>query len=369
MEINFVDLKKQYSEIEKEVNLAIAEVLKTTAFILGDNVKQFETEFAGYCRSKYAVGVGSGLDALALSLNALGIKEGDEVITVANTFIATVDAISHNNARPVFVDIDPGTYNIDVKQLKKKITNKTKAIIPVHLFGQPVDMDPLLDLAREYGLKVIEDACQAHGAEYKAKRAGSLSDAGCFSFYPGKNLGAYGDGGIVVTDDQDLADQLKMLRNYGQKVKYYHEVKGFNSRLDELQAAVLRVKLRYLDRWNTVRRARAALYTKLLEAVPGIVLPVVLDRVSHVYHLYVIRCEKRDDLQKFLHSKGIFTGIHYPVPIHFQKAYADLGYKKGDFPFTEDYAGKILSLPMFAELSEEEVRFICAQIKEFVSKG
>lgn len=365
MKISFVDLKRQYKSIKDEINAKINEVLESTQFILGENVKAFEEAFAKYCSAKYAVGVASGSDALTLSLKALGIGEEDEVITVPNTFIATVDAISRNNAKSVFVDIDPETYNIDVNKIEEKITDKTKAIIPVHLYGQPADMDPILKIAKEYGLKVIEDACQAHGAEYNGKKVGSLGDVGCFSFYPGKNLGAYGDGGIIVTNNFEIAEKVKMLRNYGQKIKYYHDFVGYNSRLDELQAAILRVKLKYLDEWNELRRLHAEQYNRCLDGLSGIRLPLSKKEVKHVYHLYVIRCENRDTLQKKLLSKEIFTGIHYPVPIHLQHAYTKLGYRIGDFPVTEEYAKKILSLPMFPELTDKEIIYICKMIKKF----
>lgn len=364
MKISFVDLKRQYDSIKCEINVKIDEVLNSTQFILGENVKTFEEEFAKYCNAKYAIGVASGTDALTLSLGSLGICEGDEVITVPNTFIATVDAISRNNARPVFVDIDPETYNIDVNKIEEKITERTKAIMPVHLYGQPADMDPILKIAEDHDIKVIEDACQAHGAEYKSKKVGSLGHIGCFSFYPGKNLGAYGDGGIIVTNDFDVAEKIKMLRNYGQKVKYYHDFIGYNSRLDEMQAAILRVKLRYLDKWNDSRRIHAKEYNDFLDGIPDIVLPNVLENVKHVYHLYVIQCVNRVQKQEILFSKGISTGIHYPVPIHLQCAYSKLGYHRGDFPVTEEYAEKILSLPMYSELTIEEISHICEQITE-----
>lgn len=359
MKIQFVDLKRQYESIKVEINAKINEVLNSTQFILGDNVKAFEEEFAQYCNAKYAVGVASGTDALTLSIEALGIGKGDEVITVPNTFIATVDAISRNNAKPVFVDIDPETYNIDVTKIEEKITDKTKAIIPVHLYGQPAEMDQILKIAKEYGLKIIEDACQAHGTEYRGKKVGALGNIGCFSFYPGKNLGAYGDGGIVVTNSFEIAEKIRMLRNYGQKVKYYHDFVGYNSRLDEMQAAILRVKLNKLNEWNDARRRNAQLYNELLEHV---VIPTEADFVKHVYHVYIVRTKKRDKLAAYLQSEGISTGIHYPQPIHFQKAYETLGYIKGSFPITEKYATEILSLPMFPELQQDEIEYITKKI-------
>ncbi len=363
MNIPFIDLKRQYNSIKDEVNTKIDEILQNTHFILGGNTEAFEKEFAKYCRVKYAVGVASGSDALTLSLKAVGISKEDEVITVPNTFIATVDAISRNNANPVFVDIDPETYNIDVTKIEEKITDETKAIIPVHLYGQPVDMAPIIKLAKEYDLKIIEDACQAHGAEYKGQKVGSFGDVGCFSFYPAKNLGAYGDGGMVVTNNEEITERIKMLRNYGQSKKYYHDFMGYNSRLDEIQSAILRVKLRHLDEWNNKRREHAKLYNELLENVSGIKTPVEKDYTKHVYHLYVIRCKNRYELQQYLTSKGVSTGIHYPIPVHLQRAYKHLEYNKGGFPITERYANEILSLPMFPELTDEEIKYICNRIK------
>lgn len=364
MNISFVNLKRQYSSLKNEVDEKILDVLQSTQFILGPNVEKFEEEFARYCDTKYAVGMASGTDALALGLEALGIGHGDEVITVPNTFIATVDAISRNGAKPVFVDINPETYNIDVNKIKEKISSKTKAIIPVHLYGNPVEMDALSELAIEYDVKIVEDACQAHGAIYKEKKVGSFGDIGCFSFYPGKNLGAYGDGGIAVTNNKEIAEKLKMLRNYGQSQKYYHDFIGYNSRLDEIQAAILRVKLKHLDDWNDLRGIHAKKYNELLNDIDGISKPSEQIHSKHVYHLYVIRCNEREKLQKYLTSKGISTGIHYPIPIHLQKAYQHLGYRQGDFPITEDYADRILSLPMFPDLTEEEIKYVARRIRE-----
>jgi len=366
MDIPLVDLKRQYEFVKEEIADKIEKVLRSTQYILGEEVEKFEKEFANYCGAKYAIGVASGSDALALSLKALGVAKEDDVITVPNTFTATVDAISGNNAKPVFVDIDPETYNIDITRIEEKVTDKTKAIIPVHLYGQPADMDPILKLAREHNLKIIEDACQAHGAEYKGKKVGSLGDAGCFSFYPAKNLGAYGDGGMVVTNNEEIAERIRMLRNYGQSKKYYHDFIGYNSRLDEIQAAVLRVKLKYLNEWNNKRREKAKLYNELLENVSGIETPIEKDYAKHAYHLYVIRCRDRNELQHYLSSKDVSTGIHYPIPVHLQRAYKHLGYKKGDFLITEKYVNEILSLPMFPELSEKEIKYIYMNIKIFL---
>ena len=365
--VNFMDLKAQLPEIYNSIDDRITSVIANTSFILGKEVELFEEEFARFHQAKYGVGVGSGTEALHLALLACGVKEGDEVITAANTFIATALAISYTGARPVLADIDPQTYNIDVSKIEEAVTERTKAIIPVHLYGQPADMDAILEIAAKHNLKVIEDACQAHGAEYKGRRVGSIGDAGCFSFYPGKNLGAYGDGGMVVTNDEQTADSLKLLRNYGQRVKYYHSLKGFNSRLDTIQAAVLRVKLTHLKRWNDLRREHAGLYSQLLRDADCIT-PLEVINSHHVYHLYVIRVENRPELQKYLASKGVDTIIHYPVPIHLQEAYRDLGYSRGDFPVTEEYADQILSLPMFAELTPAQIEWVARAAKEGLEK-
>ncbi len=364
MNIPFVDLKAQYLTIEQEVNAAIADVLKNADFILGHAVDQFEDEFADYCNTAYAVGVDSGYSALELILRAYGVGPGDEVITAANTFIATALSISNCGATPVFVDADPDTYNLDPTKLEAAITPATKAIMPVHLYGQPADMDPILTIARKHGLKVIEDAAQGHGGRYKGRIVGSLGDAAAFSFYPGKNLGAYGDGGAVVTNDPDLVDQLRLLRNLGQRVKYQHEIKGFNRRLDTMQAAVLRVKLRYLDQWNAARRRVAAEYAQRLRGLP-VTTPYTPTDLEHVYHLYVIRAQNRGELQKFLTERGIATGLHYPTPIHLQEAYAELGYGPADFPVTEALSQEILSLPIYSELSDDAVQYIAESIAEF----
>lgn len=358
MNIPFVDLGRQYDSIKYEINGEIEKVLKSAQFILGENVEAFENEFASYCGVKYGVGVASGTDALVLSLRALGIRSEDEVITAVNTYIATVDAIARNGAKPVFVEPEPESYNIDVTKIEEKITDKTKAVLPVHLYGQPADMDPILEIAERHNLKVIEDAAQAHGAEYKGKKTGGLGDVACFSFYPSKNLGAYGDGGMVLTNDAEIAEKIRTLRNYGQRKKNFHELIGYNSRLDELQAAILRVKLKYLDEWNDLRRKHAKHYNELLDGVSKIIVPVEKEFAKHIYHLYVIRYRDRDKLQDYLHSRGIHTGIHYPVPVHLQKAYSHLGYKKGDFAAAEVCADSILSLPMFPELTEAEIEFV-----------
>jgi dTDP-4-amino-4,6-dideoxygalactose transaminase len=355
--VPFVDLAAQYEVIGEEMDEAISRVIRRTDFILGRDVDLFEKEFASYCRTEYAVGVDSGTSALELALRAFDIGEDDEVITVANSFVATALAISYTGARPVLVDVDPQTYTMDPSLLEAAITPKTRAILPVHLYGQPADMDPIVQIARRHGLVVIEDACQAHGAYYKGKRAGSLGDAAAFSFYPGKNLGAYGDGGMVVTNDAKVADSIRMLRNYGQREKYVHTIKGFNRRLDTLQAAVLRVKLEHLDDWNEARNDHADRYGELLSAA-GFVLPETASYAFSAYHLYVIQMENRDSAVKQFADQGIATGIHYPVPIHLQPAYASLGYGRGSFPITERLAGRIISLPMYAELPAESIEYV-----------
>lgn len=355
MNIPLVDLKRQHGLIRDEISREIEKVVESGRFILGENVEAFEEEFAGYCGVKYGVGVASGSDALALSLKSLGVGRGDEVITVPNTFVATADAISRNGGRPVFVDVDPETYTMDVSKVEDKVTRKTKAIVPVHLYGHPADMRPIKEMSEKYGLSAVEDACQAHGAECRGEKVGSLGDVACFSFYPSKNLGAFGEGGMVVTDNEELASRIRMIRNYGQRKKYFHDFIGCNSRLDEIQAAILRVKLRHLDEWNERRRENAKLYNELLS---GVETPTESEFARHVYHLYVIKSENRNMLQKVLRLNGVSTGIHYPIPIHLQKAYSHLGHKKGDFAITEGCADRILSLPMFPELTETEIKFV-----------
>jgi len=358
MNIQLVDLKAQYNSIKDEIQKAISDVLENTNFILGENVRRFEEEFARFCGVKYTIGTSSGTSAIHLALITSGIRQGNEVITVPNTFIATTEAITHCGAKPVFVDINERNYNIDVEKIEKALTKKTKAIIPVHLYGQPGDMDSINKLARKYDLKVIEDSAQAHGAKYKGKRTGGLSDVACFSFFPGKNLGAYGDAGMVVTNNKEIADKVRLLRNHGRKEKYRHIIEGYNYRLDELQAAVLRVKLRHLEDWTNKRRENAKIYNQLLENIDGITIPQAMDYAKHVYHLYVIRTKKRNALREKLKEKGIATGIHYPVSLHLQEAYKHLGYKKGDFPITEKCSQEILSLPIFPELTRGQIEEI-----------
>ncbi len=371
--IPFLNLKAQYDSIRNEIEETLKKVFESGQFILGENVKAFEKEFSSYCGTRFGIGVGSGTEALHLALLACGIKAGDEVITVPNSAVATVSAISFANAKPVFVDINPLDYNIDIQRLEEFLALRTlnsqlrtrpKAIIPVHLYGHPADMDPIMDIAKRHNLMVIEDACQAHGAEYKGKKVGSLGDLGCFSFYPTKNLGAYGDGGMVVTNDEKLAKKLFSLRNHGQTNRYHHSMKGFNSRLDEIQAAILRVKLKRLDEWNDKRRRIASLYNQLL-ANSHVVTPRERDFAKYVYHLYVIRSKARNALQEYLKSKDIGTLIHYPIPIHLQEAYQDLGYREGDFPVTEECAQEILSLPLYPELQKDRVKDVTQTIKGF----
>ena len=364
--VPFVDLGVQYLGIATEINQAISKVVQETDFILGREVRLFEEEFAAFCGARYAIGVDSGTSALELALRAFDIGPGDEVITAANSFIASALGISHAGAKPVFVDVDPYTYTLDVTGIERAITRRTKAMLPVHLYGHPAPMDPIRQLADKHGLAVIEDACQAHGARYKGKRVGSLGHAAAFSFYPGKNLGAYGDGGMVVTSDRKVAKRLEMLRNYGQKEKYKHLFRGYNRRLDTIQAAILRVKLKYLEKWNAARRWNAKLYRKHLEG-NGVVVPGEAGGAEAVWHLYVIRAEQRDALKDHLAAKGIHVGIHYPIPIHLQPAYEDLGYNRGDFPVTEAYADRILSLPMYAELTAEQIEQVSSAISEFLA--
>ncbi|MBF0431580.1 MAG: DegT/DnrJ/EryC1/StrS family aminotransferase [Fibrobacteria bacterium] len=361
--IPFVDLKTQYFKYKDEFQAAMASVLENTSFILGGQVKDFEDTFAVYCETDYAIGVASGTDALHLALRAVGIKAGDEVITQTNTFYATSVAVELAGAKPVFVDCTPDTYMIDINKLEQAITSKTKAIIPVHLYGQTAPMEAILEIAKKHDLLVLEDACQAHGSMYKGKRAGSLADIAAFSFYPGKNLGAFGDGGAITTNNQELYEKVAALRNYGSAKKYYHDCFGTNSRLDSLQAAVLSVKLKKLDAWNLSRQRAAARYISNLQSCESITLPVTAEHATHIYHLFVIQTETdRDDIIQKLAEKEIFCGIHYPVPLHKQKAYDGMGHKQGDFPVAEAAGDKILSLPMFPELTDEQIDTVCEEL-------
>jgi len=343
--------------------------MRRSAFIGGPEVEAFEREFAAFCGSRYCVGLNSGTDALRFALMAIGIRPGDEVLTVANTFIATTEAISQAGGTPVFVDVDPATGNLDPAHLCAALTPRARAIVPVHLYGQPADMDPILEFAGRHGLAVIEDACQAHGAAYKGRTAGTLGAFGCFSFYPGKNLGAFGDAGAVVTDSEAAARMIRMLRDHGQRRKYYHDIEGYNGRLDAIQAAVLRLKLPHLTEWNDARREHAAMYDQLLDEIPGV------DRIREspgcrsVYHLYVILAADRDGLQRFLTEKGIGTGLHYPLPLHLQKAYAHRGIPKGALPVTENLSQRLLSLPMFPELTREQIEYVIDAVRTYIGAG
>jgi dTDP-4-amino-4,6-dideoxygalactose transaminase len=362
--VPFVDLAAQHAAIHDEIAAAMERVLREADFVLGHEVECFEEEFARYCGCEYGVGVDSGTSALELALRAYGVGAGDEVIVPANTFIATALASSSTAATPVLVDIDPATHTLDVTLLEEAITNRTRAIIPVHLYGQPADMDPILDVALRRRLVVIEDACQAHGARYKGKPVGSLGHAAAFSFFPSKNLGACGDGGMVVTNDTEAAKSLRMLRNYGQEEKHRHVIRGYNRRLDNLQAALLRIKLKYLDTWNNARCHRADIYSRLLSH--AVLTPVPASYAAPVWHLYVIQVSDRDGLRAHLDERGIATGIHYPIPIHLQTAYRDLGYRRGDFPVTERAANSILSLPMYAELPPTAIEEVASAVHAFV---
>lgn len=370
MNIPFVDLKTQYLNIKEEIDRAISEVIANTAFVGGSFVQSFETEFAEFCNVKHCIGVANGTDALFIALKAVDIGKGDEVITVANSFIATSEAITMAGARVVFIDIDPSTYNLDARKIKEKITAKTKAIIPVHLYGQPADMDPVLSIARKYDLRVIEDAAQAHGAIYKGRVVGSIGDAACFSFYPGKNLGAYGDAGAIVTNNDQIAQKARMLANHGRTEKYDHEFEGVNSRLDGLQAAVLKTKLRYLSEWIERRREKAQLYFKHL-GNSDLILPKELSDAKSVYHLFVIRvkADLRDQLRDFLKTKGISTGIHYPIALPNLKAYAYLNQNENDFPEATRASREILSLPIYPELDPSQISYIAESVKEFLSSS
>jgi len=366
MNVQFVDLQAQYASIKSEIDKAIADVIAQTAFIGGAHLQSFEAAFAQFCNVKHCVGVGNGTDAIFIALKALGIGQGDEVITVANSFIATSEAITATGARVVFVDINPKTYNIETKQIESKLTPRTKAIIPVHLYGQPVDMDAVLAIAKAHKLKVIEDAAQAHGAMYKGRIVGSLGDVACFSFYPGKNLGAYGDAGAIVTNNDEIAKKARMFANHGRIDKYDHELEGINSRMDGLQAAILGVKLNHLKEWTQKRQRNARLYNEFLKGA-DVVTPFEMKDVEAVYHLYVVRVNKqrRQELQTYLKSKGIATGIHYPIALPNLKAYSYLKSKESDYPEATKASQEILSLPMYPELSEEMIKAVAGAIREW----
>ena len=361
--IPLVDLRAQYLDIKADIDAAIGRVFESGQFVLGDEVAGFEREFAAYSGAAEGIAVNTGTSALHLALIAAGVRAGDEVITVPFTFVATVAAIGYIGAKAVFVDIDPRTFTMDPAQIEAAITSRTKAIVPVHLYGQPADMDPILAIARRHGLVVIEDACQAHGAAYKGRPVGSLGHAAAFSFYPGKNLGAYGEGGMVVSSSESFAREVRMLRDWGAEKKYHHVLKGFNYRMEGLQGAMLRVKLRHLERWTEARRAHARDYAELL-ADAGVGIPAEADFARHVFHVYAVRTGDRQSLQRTLHANGVATGIHYPIPVHLQPAYSDLGYKAGQFPESERAADEVLSLPMYPELSRTKLEMVAAAIRQ-----
>lgn len=362
--IQFVDLKKQYAPYKEEILSGVARILDGMQLFLGENVRALESEFSSFCGAKHGIGVSDGTAALQIILRAMDIGPGDEVITVSHTFIATIEAILLTGAKPVFVDIDPDTYLMDVNQVEAKITSRTKAILPVHLYGQMVDMAPLLEIARRYHLMVVEDSAQAHGSSYHGHKAGSVGDASGFSFYYSKNLGAYGEGGFITTSDDEIARRCRMIRDHGSEQRYHHDMIGFNGRLDEIQAMVCRVKLPHLAEWNEARIQHAEQYRQVLTGTP-VTTPFAAAGNKPVYHLYVIKAPRRDELQAYLKNQGIFTGIHYPIPNHLQKAVEFLGYKMGDLPVTEKVVGEILSLPMYAELTNEEISTIGSAIKSF----
>lgn len=367
--VPFLDLNAHHAPLREEFDRAIGEVIDSGAFAGGPFVEKFEADFAAYNHSQYAVGLGSGTEALWLSLLACGVGPGDEVITVPNTFMATAEAITYCAARPVFVDVDESTYTMNPAGLEKAVTSKTKAIIPVHLFGQAADMDPILEFAREHGLFVIEDAAQAHGAEYKGRRVGTLGDTGCFSFYPGKNLGAFGEAGAVVTDNFELQEKIRILRDHGQVRKYRHTMIGWNCRMDGIQAAVLSVKLRHLDNGNSRRRTHALQYNHAFDRVDEVVTPLEAPYARHVYHIYAIRVQERDEVMWLLKEKGIQCGVHYPVPVHLQKAYRHLEYAAGALPTSEQTALEFISLPMFPELTEAQIAMVALSVREAVANG
>jgi dTDP-4-amino-4,6-dideoxygalactose transaminase len=365
MPVPFVDLKQQYLSIKNEILAAVADVFESTQFVLGKEVVAFEQEFAALCGTANAVAVNSGTSALHLALLAAGVGPGDEVITVPCTFVATVAAVGYTGAKPVFVDVDPVTYTMDPALIEAAITPKTKAILPVHLYGHPADMDQILAIARKHGLTVIEDAAQAHAAEYKGRRCGSIGDLGCFSFYPGKNLGAYGEGGLVTTSNPDYLRTIRMLRDWGAEKKYQHVLKGFNYRMEGVQGAILRVKLRYLEAWTESRRSHAAAYNRLL-AESGFVLPTETPGNRHVYHVYAVLSPQRQQVIDSLTAQGVQTGIHYPYPVHLLPAYSDLGYTAGDFPVSESVAAQELSLPMFPELTSTQLEAVAQALHSAV---
>lgn len=363
MKVPFADLRELHRPIEAELREVFERVLQQSSFILGPEIKQFEQAFASYVEAKECITISSGTTALQLVLEGVGVGRGDEVITVPNTFIATAEAVSALGARPVFVDVDPVSYTMDTALVERAITPKTKALLPVHLYGQSADLDPLLEISRRHGIALIEDACQAHGALYKGRKVGALGNAGCFSFYPGKNLGALGEGGAITTNDPELAQKLRMLRDHGSVKKYEHRVPGYNYRLEGLQGGFLSVKLKHLDSWNDGRRAAAKRYSELLSG-SRVVLPAEMPYAKHIYHLYVVQVEDRDVVKEQLGAAGIETGLHYPTPLHLQEAYSTLGHKRGDFPVSERAAERILSLPMYPDLTNDKIEYVASVISE-----
>lgn len=369
MKVPFLDLRSQHAPLRGEINRAIQEVIDNGAFAGGPFVARFEEDFAAYCDCQYAIGVGSGTEALWFALLAMGVGPGDEVITVPNSFMATAEAITYCGATPVFVDVDERTYTMDPAGLEQAVTASTKAIIPVHLFGQPADMDPILEFARKRDLFVVEDACQAHAAKYKGRRVGTLGDAAAFSFYPGKNLGAFGEAGAVVTNNAGLAEKIRILRDHGQVRKYHHAMVGWNGRMDGIQAAILRIKLCHLEKGNQLRRSHAATYDAGFNGIEGVVTPNQAAYARHVYHIYAIRVQERNEVIELLAEKGIGCGVHYPIPIHLQEAYRSLGCERGAFPIAERCADELISLPMFPELTLAQLEIVVQGVKEAVATG
>ncbi len=368
MKVPFLDLKAQYQSLREEIAVELQKVLDNTAFAGGPFVAEFEKNYAEFCQAKHAIGVGSGTEALWVALIGLGVGPGDEVITADNSFIATAEAISFTGARPVFIDVDESSYNLDPKKIEAAITDKTKAIIPVHLYGQMADMAPIMEIAKKHHLFVVEDAAQAQGAEYKGQRAGSVGHAGCFSFYPGKNLGAYGEAGAVTTNDDELAARMRMFRDHGQSKKYHHDMVGWNARMDGFQGAVLNVKLKYLNGWNNARRAHAQQYNDLLAGIEGLTTPAEMDSSRHIYHIYPILVDNRDALMDYLKQQDIASGIHYPVPLHLTGAYAADHQGAGQCPVTERITPRLVSLPMYPELTAEQIAMTADAVKSFLQK-
>ncbi len=366
MQVPFVDLKVQYQTLRSEILPALEKVCENTSFVLGPHVKKFEESFASFIGTKYALGVNSGTAADQLAVQAL-INAGDEVITTPNTFIATSEAITAAGGKVKFVDIQEESYNMDPEKLADAVTPQTKVVVPVHLYGQPADMDPIMEIAKEHRLFVVEDAAQAHGAEYKGQKAGSIGDAAAFSFYPGKNLGAYGEAGAITTNSDVVAEFVRKYRDHGSGEKYVHEIEGHNMRMEGFQGAILNIKLKHLQDWTDARRRNAKLYNEILKNIGGVTIPREMENRKHVYHLYVIRVKEREKLQKFLSEKGIASAFHYKIPLHLQKAYQYLGYQKGDFPVTEKVMSEIISLPMYPELRENQIEYVASSIKEFLN--